>query len=65
MVLSNVLLISSLETNKEEYLSLKKNWSSHKELIKAKKDNEKIKEMITMTKKRERIVIRNDQLLIE
>jgi len=44
---------------------LKKNWGSHKEMIKAKKDNEKIKEMISMTKKKERIIIRNDQLLIE
>lgn len=34
-------------------------------MIKAKKDNEKIKEMISMTKKKERIIIRNDQLLIE
>ena len=34
-------------------------------MIKAKKDNEKIKEMIAMTKKKERIIIRNDQLLIE
>lgn len=34
-------------------------------MLKAKKDNEKIKEMIAMTKKKERTIIRNDQLVLE
>lgn len=34
-------------------------------MLKAKKENEKVKEMIAMTKKREKILIRNDQLVLE
>ena len=35
-----------------QYDNLKKNWGSHQQMLKAKKDNEKIKEMIAMTKKK-------------
>lgn len=34
-------------------------------MLKAKKENQKVKELIAMTKKREKIVIRNDQLVLE
>lgn len=44
---------------------MKKNWGSHQELLKAKKENEAIKERLATIKKKEKIVIRNDQLLIQ
>jgi hypothetical protein len=57
--------INNLETSKEEYETLKKNWKNHSEMQKLKKENERIKEKIAMIKKKEVVVIRNDQLLIE
>lgn len=44
---------------------MRKQWGSHQELIKAKKENELIKERLQTIKKKEKVVIRNDQLLIQ
>ena len=43
---------------------MKKNWGSHQELIKARKENEDVKELLSIQKKKEKIIIRNDQLLV-
>lgn len=35
--------MKNLETSRDDYESLKKNWGAHAEMVKAKKENERIK----------------------
>jgi len=44
---------------------LRSTWDKHKELQKAVKEEEKLKEIIAIQKKKEKIVIRNDQIIVE
>ena len=41
-----------IETTYEDYTQMKKNWGSHQELIKARKEDEKIKERLATIKKK-------------
>ncbi len=50
---------------KAEFESLKSKWSSQQEMNRAKKEEKELKELIAIQKKKERVVMRNDQLLIE
>ena len=44
---------------------MRKTWDKQKELQKAMKEEEKLKEIIAIQKKKEKIVIRNDQIIID
>jgi len=43
---------------------LKNTWDKQKELQKAVKEEEKLKEIIAIQKKKEKISIRNDQIIV-
>ena len=53
-----------LESNFNEYTTLKTKWAQQKEMAKAKKQEQELKDLIAVQKKKEKIVIRNDQLEI-
>ena len=44
---------------------MRSTWDKQKELQKAMKEEEKLKEIIAIQKKKEKIVIRNDQIIID
>lgn len=62
MLPCKVLTISNLDSNEAEYKELKSKWIQHKEMQKARKEEQEIKDLIAIQKKKEKIVIRNDQM---
>lgn len=60
-----ILYHDSIENSpKSEFDYLRKTWDKQKELQKAMKEEEKLKEILTIQKKKEKIVIRNDQIIV-
>ena len=54
-----------VDSPKGEFDYMRKTWDKQKELQKAMKEEEKLKEIIAIQKKNEKIVIRNDQIIID
>ena len=65
MTPSKVLPSVIVDSPKEEFEYLRKTWDKQKELQKAMKEEEKLKEIIQIQKKKEKILIRNDQIIVE
>ena len=54
-----------LDSPQTEFNYLRSTWDKQKELQKAVKEEEKLKEIIAIQKKKEKTVIRNDQIIVE
>ena len=55
-------MCSHTESNFQEYTTIKNKWAQQKEMNIAKKQEQEIRDLIAIQKKKEKIVIRNDQL---
>jgi hypothetical protein len=59
------VLPPNADSPRAEYRTMKEKWDTQKEIQKAMKEEQALKDILAVQKKKEKISIRNDQLIIE